>query len=154
MFTVLFQVVHHVHCVVSDFVSHSPCCFRLCITFTMLFLFVHHVSCVVSGCVSHSPCCFSLYIMFTVLFQVVHHITVLFQVVYHIHRAIASRHLPFHNIALVHFDSHPDLLLPRHLQADNVFDKEKLYRLSCPVIIIFIVVLVLCHLSGNMNLNL
>ena len=55
---------------------------------------------------------------------------VLFQVVFHIHRAIASRHLPMSGIAMVHFDSHPDLLLPLHLQADDVFDKDKLYRFS------------------------
>ena len=55
---------------------------------------------------------------------------VLFQVVTHIHRAIASRHLPMSGIAMVHFDSHPDLLLPLHLQADDVFDKDKLYRFS------------------------
>ena len=48
----------------------------------------------------------------------------------HIHRAIASRHLPMAGIPMVHFDSHPDLLLPLHLQADDVFDKDKLYRFS------------------------
>ncbi|XP_070211010.1 UPF0489 protein C5orf22-like isoform X2 [Littorina saxatilis] len=30
-------------------------------------------------------------------------------------------------VPIVHFDAHPDLLLPLHMQADDVFDREKLY---------------------------
>ena len=52
------------------------------------------------------------------------------QVVPHIHCAIASRHLPMSGIPMVHLDSHPDLLLPLHLQADDIFNKDKLYRCS------------------------
>lgn len=48
------------------------------------------------------------------------------EVLYHIHRSVASRHLPFHGITLLHFDSHPDLTVPSGLLADLVYDKEKL----------------------------
>ena len=45
-----------------------------------------------------------------------------------IHRAIASRKLPFKNIGMLHFDSHPDLLLPPKLKADTVFKPYELYE--------------------------
>ncbi|XP_020373604.1 UPF0489 protein C5orf22 homolog isoform X1 [Rhincodon typus] len=44
-----------------------------------------------------------------------------------IYRAIGSKHLPIENIALVHLDSHPDLLIPIDMLADSVFDKELLF---------------------------
>ncbi|KAH9503571.1 hypothetical protein Btru_068213 [Bulinus truncatus] len=43
-----------------------------------------------------------------------------------IHRSIASKVLPFEDIIIVHFDSHPDLLLPVHLLADVVFKPKEL----------------------------
>ncbi|CAL1538492.1 unnamed protein product [Lymnaea stagnalis] len=43
-----------------------------------------------------------------------------------IHRAIASKLLPFHDIAIIHLDSHPDLLLPINLDADTVFKPQEL----------------------------
>ncbi|KAK7493814.1 hypothetical protein BaRGS_00014955 [Batillaria attramentaria] len=48
-------------------------------------------------------------------------------VVSHIHRAIGSHHLPMSGVTMVHFDSHPDLLLPLNMDADLVFNKEDLY---------------------------
>jgi len=45
-----------------------------------------------------------------------------------IHRSIASKRLPFTNIPMLHFDSHPDLLLPTELKAKTVFEPQTLYN--------------------------
>jgi len=45
----------------------------------------------------------------------------------YIYRAIGSRHLPFTGTVLVHFDAHPDLLLP-DVQADECYNKEILFE--------------------------
>ncbi|XP_068724496.1 UPF0489 protein C5orf22-like isoform X2 [Montipora capricornis] len=50
------------------------------------------------------------------------------EVLYYIHRAIASRHISFENITVLHFDSHPDLTIPLNMAADTVFKQEKLYE--------------------------
>jgi len=44
-----------------------------------------------------------------------------------IYRAIGSKRLPFRDNVLLHFDSHPDLGIPKDLTADQVFDKEALF---------------------------
>lgn len=44
-----------------------------------------------------------------------------------IYRAIGSKHLPLEGIYFVHFDSHPDMLLPKDMPAEYVFDKNKLF---------------------------
>ncbi|KAK3883578.1 hypothetical protein Pcinc_012121 [Petrolisthes cinctipes] len=50
---------------------------------------------------------------------------------YHILRAVGSKHLPFSGNLLIHFDSHPDLLIPTDLKASEVFDvPEMLEKLS------------------------
>ena len=41
---------------------------------------------------------------------------------YYILRAVGSKHLPFNNNLLIHFDSHPDLLIPGDLKASEVYD--------------------------------
>ncbi|KAI4461835.1 misexpression suppressor of ras 6 [Holotrichia oblita] len=45
-----------------------------------------------------------------------------------IYRAIGSRHLPLEGIRFVHFDSHPDMLIPKDMPAEFVWDKEKLFE--------------------------
>lgn len=44
------------------------------------------------------------------------------EVLQHIFRAVGSKHLPFTNNLLIHFDSHPDLLIPADLKASEVFN--------------------------------
>ena len=48
------------------------------------------------------------------------------EVLPHIYRAIGSHHLPFSGNIFVHFDAHPDLLLPDML-ADNCYNKDILF---------------------------
>lgn len=45
-----------------------------------------------------------------------------------IYRCLASRHLPFQNNKIIHFDSHPDMAVPRNMPAEFVYDKEKLFN--------------------------
>ncbi|XP_016967254.1 UPF0489 protein C5orf22 [Drosophila biarmipes] len=41
-----------------------------------------------------------------------------------IYRCLATRHLPLANNTIVHFDSHPDLVIPRHIPASATYEKE------------------------------
>ncbi|XP_069112609.1 UPF0489 protein C5orf22 homolog isoform X2 [Argopecten irradians] len=43
-------------------------------------------------------------------------------------RAIGGKYLPMSDIIFVHFDSHPDLLIPAELKADDIFNKDILYE--------------------------
>ncbi|XP_024947428.1 UPF0489 protein C5orf22 homolog isoform X3 [Cephus cinctus] len=45
-----------------------------------------------------------------------------------VYRCIGSKHLPFEGNTLVHLDSHPDMLLPKDMSADTVWDKERLFE--------------------------
>lgn len=45
----------------------------------------------------------------------------------HIHRAIASRHLPSSGLNMLHFDAHPDLTFPLNMKAADCFKKDVLY---------------------------
>ena len=40
-----------------------------------------------------------------------------------IYRAIGRKQIPLKNNVMIHFDSHPDLGIPKDLKAENVFDK-------------------------------
>lgn len=45
-----------------------------------------------------------------------------------IFRCIGSKHLPFEGNTIIHLDSHPDMLIPKDMPAEKVFDKEQLYE--------------------------
>lgn len=51
------------------------------------------------------------------------------EVLVNIHRSIRRKQLPFDGLALIHFDSHPDLSISPKLEADDVFQPYKLYNL-------------------------
>ncbi|RZC41506.1 UPF0489 domain containing protein [Asbolus verrucosus] len=44
-----------------------------------------------------------------------------------IYRNIGSKHLPLEGITFLHFDSHPDMLIPKNMPCDWVYEKEKLF---------------------------
>ncbi|XP_066596828.1 UPF0489 protein C5orf22 homolog isoform X4 [Prorops nasuta] len=44
-----------------------------------------------------------------------------------IYRCLGSKHLPFEGNVFVHLDSHPDMLLPKSMLADTVWNKDKLF---------------------------
>ncbi|XP_046671870.1 UPF0489 protein C5orf22 homolog [Homalodisca vitripennis] len=44
-----------------------------------------------------------------------------------IYKCIGSKHLPLMGNTLLHFDSHPDMLIPQGMNADTVFDKYELF---------------------------
>ncbi|XP_067133761.1 UPF0489 protein C5orf22 homolog [Centruroides vittatus] len=46
------------------------------------------------------------------------------EVLYYIYRALGSKTLPFENGAIIHFDSHPDLLLPKGFDPSLIRDKN------------------------------
>ncbi|XP_034183588.1 misexpression suppressor of ras 6 [Osmia lignaria lignaria] len=44
-----------------------------------------------------------------------------------IYRCLGSKHLPFEANVFVHLDSHPDMLIPKTMLADTVWDKNELF---------------------------
>jgi len=44
-----------------------------------------------------------------------------------IYREIGAKRIPFGDLALIHFDAHPDLMIPDKLQADDATNKSKLF---------------------------
>lgn len=50
------------------------------------------------------------------------------EVLKHIYRAIATRHLPFENISMIHLDSHPDLQIPSKIPAQDIFSLNELSK--------------------------
>jgi hypothetical protein len=51
-----------------------------------------------------------------------------FQVLPFIYRCMGSKHLPLEGNTLIHLDSHPDMLIPKGMPADTVWDKYELFR--------------------------
>ncbi|XP_014661957.1 PREDICTED: UPF0489 protein C5orf22 homolog isoform X2 [Priapulus caudatus] len=49
------------------------------------------------------------------------------EALYHIYRAIGKRLLPMKGNTIIHLDSHPDLMIPNDLPADDVYHKDKVY---------------------------
>nr|CAD7407913.1 unnamed protein product [Timema poppensis] len=47
-----------------------------------------------------------------------------------IYRCMGSKHLPLEGNTIIHLDSHPDMLIPKEMAADTVWDKHELFRLS------------------------
>ncbi|XP_068992013.1 UPF0489 protein C5orf22 homolog isoform X5 [Neodiprion pinetum] len=44
-----------------------------------------------------------------------------------VYRCLGSKHLPFEGNTFIHLDSHPDMLIPKDMQADVVWDKNELF---------------------------
>lgn len=44
-----------------------------------------------------------------------------------IYRCLGSKHLPFEGNTFIHLDSHPDMLIPKDMSADTVWDKQQLF---------------------------
>jgi len=41
---------------------------------------------------------------------------------------MGSKHLPLEGNTIIHLDSHPDMLIPKDMPADTVWDKHELFR--------------------------
>nr|CAD7609084.1 unnamed protein product [Timema genevievae] len=52
-----------------------------------------------------------------------------------IYRCMGSKHLPLEGNTIIHLDSHPDMLIPREMAADTVWDKHELFSLSYLILI-------------------
>nr|XP_031837450.1 UPF0489 protein C5orf22 homolog [Nomia melanderi] len=45
-----------------------------------------------------------------------------------IYRCLSSKYLPFEGNTFIHLSSHPDMVLPKEMPADTVWEKEELYK--------------------------
>ena len=43
-----------------------------------------------------------------------------------IYRCLGARYLPFANNRIIHFDSHPDMTIPKYMPSEFVRDKDRL----------------------------
>lgn len=50
------------------------------------------------------------------------------EVIPHIYKNIGAKYLPVDGINFVHFDSHPDMLIPKDMAADMVYEKLQLFE--------------------------
>lgn len=48
-------------------------------------------------------------------------------VLQYIYRCLGSRRIPFTNNQIIHFDSHPDMTIPKYMPAEYVKNKQKLF---------------------------
>ncbi|EEB16411.1 conserved hypothetical protein [Pediculus humanus corporis] len=46
----------------------------------------------------------------------------------YIYKSMGSRHLPLEGNSIIHFDSHPDLMIPKNMPAETVFNKYDLFN--------------------------
>lgn len=50
------------------------------------------------------------------------------EVLPYIYRNIGAKYLPLEGITILHFDSHPDMLIPKNMPESYVYDKKKLFE--------------------------
>ncbi|XP_031846681.1 UPF0489 protein C5orf22 homolog isoform X4 [Nomia melanderi] len=50
------------------------------------------------------------------------------EVLPYIYRCVGSKYLPFEGNTIIHLDSHPDMVIPKEMPADTVWEKEELFK--------------------------
>lgn len=69
------------------------------------------------------------------------------QVLPFIYRCMGSKHLPLEGNTIIHLDSHPDMLIPKDMPADTVWDKHELFRS------VYFLVRLLWFVAFNVQMN-
>ena len=64
----------------------------------------------------------------THMFTLSYYLVCFLQVLPFIYRCMGSKHLPLEGNTIIHLDSHPDMLIPKDMPADTVWDKHELFR--------------------------